>query len=121
MRGFHNQKRKVRMFVEKDFISEGSKLRGRWYSAKKKSEAPCIIMCHGTSATITMCLSDYASEFQKKGFNVFLFDHAGFGRSDGEERQIINPWVQGRGIADAVSFVKKRDGDHNGKNHPLGR
>ena len=115
MRGFYNQKRKVRMFVEKDFISEGSKLRGRWYSAKKKSEAPCIIMCHGTSATITMCLSDYASEFQKKGFNVFLFDHAGFGRSDGEERQIINPWVQGRGIADAVSFVKKRDGDHNGK------
>lgn len=74
------------MFVEKEFISEGSILIGRWYSAQTKSEAPCIIMCHGTSATITMCLSDYAAEFQKKGFNVFLFDHAGFGRSGGKER-----------------------------------
>lgn len=103
------------MFVEKEFISEGSILIGRWYSAQTKSEAPCIIMCHGTSATITMCLSDYAAEFQKKGFNVFLFDHAGFGRSGGKERQIINPWVQAKGIADAVSFVKKRDSDHSGK------
>jgi alpha/beta superfamily hydrolase len=54
-----------------------------------------------------MCLSDYASEFQKKGFNVFLFDHAGFGKSGGKERQIINPWVQAKGIAAAVSLLKK--------------
>ena len=103
------------MFIEKEFISENVILRGRWYSAQDKLEAPCIIMCHGTSATITMCLSDYASEFQKRGFNVFLFDHAGFGRSDGKERQTINPWVQAKGIADAVSFVKKSNDHHNGK------
>ena len=103
------------MCEEKEFTSEASTLRGRWYTAQNKSKAPCIIMCHGTSATITMCLSDYASEFQKRGFNVFLFDHAGFGRSGGKERQTINPWLQAKGIADAVSFVKTRDGDHNGK------
>jgi len=103
------------MFIEKEFISENVILRGRWYSAQDKLEAPCIIMCHGTSATITMCLSDYASEFQKRGFNVFLFDHAGFGRSDGKERQTINPWVQAKGIADAVSFVKTSNAHHNGK------
>ena len=103
------------MFIEKEFISENVILRGRWYSAQDKLEAPCIIMCHGTSATITMCLSDYASEFQKRGFNVFLFDHAGFGRSDGKERQTINPWVQAKGIADAVSFVKTSNDHYNGK------
>ena len=103
------------MFIEKEFISENVILRGRWYSAQDKLEAPCIIMCHGTSATITMCLSDYASEFQKRGFNVFLFDHAGFGRSDGKERQTINPWVQAKGITDAVSFVKTSNDQHNGK------
>ena len=103
------------MFIEKEFISENVILRGRWYSAQDKLEAPCIIMCHGTSATITMCLSDYASEFQKRGFNVFLFDHAGFGRSDGKERQTINPWVQAKGIADAFSFVKTSNDHHNGK------
>ena len=72
------------MFFEKEFISEGSILRGRWYAATDSLKAPCIVMCHGTSATITMCLSDYALEFQSKGFNVFLYDHAGFGRSDGK-------------------------------------
>ena len=91
------------MFEEKEFTSEASTLRGRWYTAQNKSKAPCIIMCHGTSATITMCLSDYASEFQKRGFNVFLFDHAGFGRSGGKERQTINPWLQAKGIA--VSYT----------------
>ena len=103
------------MFVEKEFSSQAVTLRGRWYAAQNKSKAPCIIMCHGTSATITMGLSDYASEFQAKGFNVFLFDHAGFGRSEGRERQTINPWSQAKGIADAVTFVKTQDGDHNGK------
>ena len=103
------------MFVEKKFASQAVTLRGRWYAAQNKSKAPCIIMCHGTSATITMGLSDYASEFQAKGFNVFLFDHAGFGRSEGRERQTINPWSQAKGIADAVTFVKTKDGDHNGK------
>ena len=103
------------MFIEKEFASQAVTLRGRWYAAQNKSKAPCIIMCHGTSATITMGLSDYASEFQAKGFNVFLFDHAGFGRSEGRERQTINPWLQAKGIADAVTFVKTKDGDHNGK------
>ena len=103
------------MFVQKEFASQGVTLRGRWYAAQNKSEAPCIIMCHGTSATITMGLSDYASEFQAKGFNVFLFDHAGFGRSEGRERQTINPWSQAKGIADAVTFVKTQESDHNGK------
>jgi alpha-beta hydrolase superfamily lysophospholipase len=95
------------MFAEKEFTSEAT-LRGRWYTAQNKSKTPCIIMCHGTSATITMGLSDYASEFQAKGFNVFLFDHAGFGRSEGRDRQTINPWLQAKGIADAVAFVKTK-------------
>ena len=72
-------------------------------------------MCHGTSATITMCLSDYALEFQSKGFNVFLYDHAGFGTSDGKNPLTINPWLQSRGIADAVTYVKSEDHAHNGK------
>ena len=103
------------MFVEKEFISQGAMLRGRWYAAQSEPLAPVIVMCHGTSATISMCLADYATEFQKKGFNVFLYDHVGFGRSDGKHRQTINPWVQGRGIADAVTYLKSADHAHNGK------
>ena len=103
------------MFVEKEFMSEGIILRGRWYPAQDETLSPCIVMTHGTSATVSMCLSEYATEFQKKGFNVFLYDHVGFGRSDGKERQTINPWVQGRGIADAVTYLKSNNQLHNGK------
>ena len=59
------------MFTEKEFLSEGSILRGRWYAAQYGPVSPCIVMSHGTSATVPMCLSEYATEFQKKGFNVF--------------------------------------------------
>ena len=103
------------MFSEQEFTSEDSILRGRWYAAQNAENAPCIVMCHGTSATVPMALSSYAIEFQNKGFNVFLYDHAGFGRSDGKIRQTINPWIQGRGVADAVEFVKSQKGSHNGK------
>jgi pimeloyl-ACP methyl ester carboxylesterase len=103
------------MFIEKEFISEGSILRGRWYAAQEEPLSPCIVMSHGTSATVSMCLSEYAMEFQKNGFNVFLYDHVGFGRSDGKERQTINPWIQGRGIADAVNYLKSEHHLHNGK------
>jgi pimeloyl-ACP methyl ester carboxylesterase len=103
------------MFIEKEFESEGSILRGRWYPTQDAENAPCIVMCHGTSATVPMALSSYAIEFQNKGFNVFVYDHAGFGRSDGKIRQTINPWVQGRGVADAAKFVKSQKASHNGK------
>ena len=105
----------IEMFVEKEFISQGSILRGRWYAAAETALSPCIDMCHGTSATISMCLANYAIEFQNKGVNVFVYDHAGFGRSDGKTQHTINPWLQGRGIADAVTFLKSQKKLHNGK------
>ena len=46
------------MFVEKEFISQRAMLRGRWYAAQSEALAPVIVMCHGTSATISMCLAD---------------------------------------------------------------
>ena len=108
------------MFVEQEFISEGSMLRGRWYPAQGGPLLPCIVMSHGTSATVSMCLSDYATEFQRKGFNVFLDDHVGFGRSGGKERQTINPWLQAKGIADAVRHVRTEDNHSQWKNYSLG-
>ena len=103
------------MFTEKEFLSEGSILRGRWYAAQYGPVSPCIVMSHGTSATVPMCLSEYAIEFQKKGFNVFLYDHVGFGRSQGKVRQTINPWIQARGIADAVAHIRSEHHLHNKK------
>jgi pimeloyl-ACP methyl ester carboxylesterase len=67
-------------------------------------------MAHGTSATIGMVTDRYAEAFARAGLAVLLFDHRNFGRSDGEPRQEINPWIQSRGYRDAVTFVETLDG-----------
>ena len=102
-------------FKKVEFTSEGGVIRGRLYLTSAQKTNPCIIMAHGTSATITMALDRYAEEFQKSGFNVLLYDHLGFGESGGKLRQTINPWVQGRGFRDAVEFVRAMEDVHNGQ------
>jgi pimeloyl-ACP methyl ester carboxylesterase len=62
-------------------------------------------MAHGFSATRQMTTDKYAEAFRSTGFVVLLYDHRGFGASDGEPRHEINPWVQTRGYLDAVQFV----------------
>ena len=62
-------------------------------------------MAHGTSATMFMVMDKYAQAFQLAGFAVLAYDHRNFGRSEGEPRQEINPWVQCRGYRDAIDFA----------------
>jgi alpha-beta hydrolase superfamily lysophospholipase len=54
-------------------------------------------MAHGTSATIQMVAIEYARAFAREGLAALIYDHRGFGRSGGEPRLEINPWVQCRG------------------------
>jgi uncharacterized protein len=91
-----------------EFPSEGVDLRGRFYGQPQARPSPCIVMAHGTTATISMVTEDYAAAFQRAGISVLLFDHINFGGSDGAVRQEINPWLQGRGYRDAVAYVRER-------------
>jgi alpha-beta hydrolase superfamily lysophospholipase len=67
-------------------------------------------MAHGTSATVYMVADKYAEAFSRAGLAVLLYDHRNFGRSEGEPRQEINPWIQCRGYRDAIKFAEKLDG-----------
>jgi len=96
------------MFELVEFPSEGTVLRGRLYRAAGPRRAPCIVMAHGTSATIGMVAADYAEAFHRAGLGVLLYDHRNFGASGGEPRQEINPWIQTRGYRDAVAFLRSR-------------
>ncbi len=104
----------AKYFKEVDFASGGHTLRGRLYPAASDKPAPCVVMAHGTSGTFVMVIDEYADAFQAAGFNVLLYDHTGFGLSDGDA-DIINPWVQGREYRDACVFVRGMDGVHNGQ------
>lgn len=99
------------MVEDIEFTSQDAVLRGRFYRDEEWTELrPAIIMAHGFSGTITMVVDRYAETFAEAGFVVLLYDHAGFGRSGGEPRQVINPWVQARGYLDAVSHLRTVDG-----------
>jgi uncharacterized protein len=95
---------------EVEFPSEGAKLRGLVFLPRERRGKPAlVIMAHGTSATITMVANSYADVFCRAGLAVLLYDHRNFGRSEGEPRQEINPWIQCRGYRDAVKFAEGLD------------
>jgi hypothetical protein len=88
-----------------EFESEGAILRGRVYLPDGQPPFPAVAMAHGTSATITMCMDRYAEVFAANGVAALTFDHRNFGRSDGEPRQQINPWLQARGYRSGLDFL----------------
>ena len=96
------------MLVEKpvSFESHGATLRGYLIAkADGQHKCPGVVMAHGTSATVQMVAIEYARVFARAGLAVIIYDHRGFGRSGGEPRLEINPWVQCRGYLDALSFA----------------
>lgn len=94
------------MITEVEFPSQGVMLRGLLFLPESQTKKlPVVIMSHGTTATITMVTDKYAESFCQAGMAVLLYDHRNFGRSKGEPRQEINPWVQCREYLDAVNFA----------------
>jgi uncharacterized protein len=98
------------MIKEVEFPSEGTVLRGMLFLPEARSrELPLIIMAHGTSATVHMVADKYAEAFSRAGYAALLYDNRNFGKSGGEPRQEINPWVQCRGYRDALDYAAKLD------------
>lgn len=92
-----------------EFPSEGATLRGLLLTpAGARERLPAVVMAHGTTATIGMVAIEYARAFCRAGLAVLLYDHRNMGRSGGEPRQEINPWVQCRGYVDALTFLETR-------------
>jgi alpha-beta hydrolase superfamily lysophospholipase len=90
-----------------EFPSEGAMLRGLLFLPEGQAKRPpVVIMAHGTSATVTMVADKYAEAFCRAGLAALLYDHRNLGRSEGEPRQEINPWIQCRGYRDAINFAE---------------
>ncbi len=89
-----------------EFDAEGVTLRGWLYRPDDASgPLPTIVMAHGFSAVKEMYLDAYAERFAEAGLAVLVFDNRGFGASDGEPRQEIDPWSQVRDYRHAITFA----------------
>jgi uncharacterized protein len=89
-----------------EFDAEGVTLRG-WFYEAEGSRAPgaAVVMAHGFSAVKEMYLDSFAEVFAAAGLHVLVFDNRGFGASDGEPRQEIDPWAQVRDYRHAITYV----------------
>ena len=90
---------------------DGVTLRGWLYAPDGGSGAPgpAVVMAHGFSATRAMGLDRYAEVFAAGGLTALVYDHAGLGASDGEPRQVIDPWLQARDYRAALTWLAARD------------
>ncbi|KVC61222.1 alpha/beta hydrolase [Burkholderia stagnalis] len=95
-----------------EFLSEGTILRGWFYEPDPQGAGtathPAIVMAHGFSAVKEQYLDRYAEVFAASGFAVLVYDHRGFGASDGHPRQEVDPVLQRRGYRDAISYLLTR-------------
>jgi pimeloyl-ACP methyl ester carboxylesterase len=87
---------------------DGTILRGWFYATGDADRGPGIVMTHGISATKEMALHPYAEVFAAAGMTVLVYDHRGFGASDGDPRQLIDPWVQTRDTLVAIDWFCAR-------------
>ena len=78
-------------------------LRGVLY-AREGVSAQGLVMTHGLSG-VKEQVESYATRFAEAGFSVLLYDHRGFGGSDGEPRQEVDPARQLADWRDAITFA----------------
>lgn len=97
-----------------EFDADGLTLRGWLYrpagDAGSGQRHPAIVMCGGYGTTKEMFTDLYAEKFAAAGFAVLLYDHRGFGASDGLPRHEANPWQQVEDFRHAITHARSLDG-----------
>lgn len=89
-----------------EFNAEGARLRGWLYLPEGgKGRSPVVVMAHGFSGVKEMYLDAFAEVFAAAGVAALVFDHRGFGASEGTPRQEVDPWVQIRDYRHAITHA----------------
>lgn len=90
-----------------EFKSQGETCRGWFYTPDKgKGPFPVVIMAGGWCYVKEIVMPHYAEYIVKAGLAALLFDYRGFGASDGEPRQHVDPAMQIEDYKNAISFAR---------------
>lgn len=69
---------------------------------------PAILMVHGWGGIQDALTKDFTQHFLQAGFAVMSFDYAGWGKSEGQPRNEINPWQRLRDAENALAHLKRQ-------------
>jgi pimeloyl-ACP methyl ester carboxylesterase len=95
---------------ELEFLSRNARCAAWLYPAHGVAEpAPIVVMAHGLSGTRRDGLGPFAQRFAEAGLAALLFDHRGFGDSDGEP-DLFHPRRQLEDWAAAIAFARSLAG-----------
>ncbi len=99
------------MRVDVEFASGGVTLRGWLYRPERstRERTPLVVMTHGF-AGVKEWVAPFAEAFCAAGLACLVYDHPGFGTSDGEPRYEVNAGAQIEGYRDAITFAHTLDG-----------
>ncbi|MGW0180475.1 alpha/beta hydrolase [Nocardia sp. NPDC003345] len=93
-----------------EFLSGGVTLRGWLYRPDPGTDpVPLVVMTHGF-AGVKEWVAPFAEVFTAAGLACLVYDHPGFGTSDGEPRFEVDPTAQIEGYRDAVTYAQSLDG-----------
>lgn len=85
------------------------RLRGDFFKAAGDG-VPCIVMTQGLSLLKEHYLQNYARKFVEAGFSCLVYDHRGFGSSDGSPRHETNTMQQAADYHDAITAAMSLSG-----------
>ncbi|QCQ17730.1 alpha/beta hydrolase [Microbacterium sp. RG1] len=96
------------MFEEIAFaVADGTVLRGRFYAATTEP-GPVVVLAAGFAGTMDLRLIPFAERFHAAGLNVLIYDHRGFGLSEGVIRQEVDPFAQINDWREAITVAQLR-------------
>lgn len=94
------------------FESHGTRLCAGHYmpasdALRNDRGVPCVVMAHGLGGTRAAGLDPFARRFAEAGLHVLVFDYRGFGKSDGEPRQVVSVSAQLEDWAAAIAYARR--------------
>ncbi len=69
---------------------------------------PAILIVHGWGGVQDALTVPFYGPFNEAGFAVMTFDYAGWGRSEGTPRNVINPWHRERDVESALEHLRNQ-------------
>lgn len=94
--------------LDVEFPSSGTTIRGHLYLPAGPGPHPVVVMAGGWCYVKELVQPEYARVFAGAGIAALVFDYRGFGTSDGEPRQHVDPWAQIEDYKNAISWVETR-------------